>query len=194
VKVAGLKGTIEFMPNQNCPKCKQIKLIQTIRIRPDWSDIWATDSLTGTQGAFQINPQQPWPLSQCVEPAWFIDVNKQNIQILGEKPTLFYQDNNPVIENKVGSNIEGKPPVTSIIGDDPHTSIAGQRFEFETAAFCVDTKQFLGSVRWGFITKHSDANDVLSLASEALPTSVSATPSLSLLIASGLFTSYYAGQ
>jgi hypothetical protein len=191
---AGIHGTVEFTPGSDCPNCKQIKIIQNLRMVHDEDGRVAEDTLTGTKGALNT-PTPHGVLANAqrllgIQGGWHVDVNAEIIKKFGT-PSLYYQDNVQNMAHRIGSSGQGKGQAPSIIYDDPHTSLSGIRFEFESVAVCVDTNQVLGSVRWGFVTV---ADKDLNLSAELLPPYegyITDTPSPSFYAAIGKFNSYF---
>ena len=152
----GVKGKIVFNPSKKvCPSCKNIRLVQIVRvIRNDGTDFeWSEPEQNRNKVMTVADP------AKGVQPGWFVD-HKGEEQAEGKTASMFYRDYWPE-NSRDGGNTELGPAPASLFDIPLTLGLPVKSLSFETAAFCVDTGKFLGSVKWGF-TVNGNGNTVMT--------------------------------
>jgi hypothetical protein len=178
----GVKGTLEFSPDpKSCPKCKLIRLVQTLRIfeEPGVDYVWPGKDKP------KESMKSKEDKKKSIKPGFFVDHDPAHCE-KGKGCSLYYRDHWPnKTHSKDGSN-DGVTASSASLWDRPQGD-ANDIFEFETCARCDDTGEYLGCLDWGF-TADKDG--------KVTPTSPfeHGVPSSTFLDAVARFDKYYANK
>ncbi|HEY2722873.1 MAG TPA: DUF4157 domain-containing protein [Chitinophagaceae bacterium] len=153
--MAGLDGSISFMPTTTAPYSNEIKLIQVIKVRDTAGNDVDISSMPPGRGPSLRTKDNP---VTGAEGGFATDVLHQDFTVAGptnvadpgsQKP-LAYEGGIPVFGFKRSNDL--KDIKAAEIADTPG-STSDLNFQFETVAKGQDTNTVYGSLHWGFGTR-----------------------------------------
>jgi hypothetical protein len=142
----GVTGTITFKPNDKCPGCKLVKLVQIVQA---WDNAKTQHVWTDVDGK---NYSEREKIKSAT--GWVVDMRPELFTKGDGKASIYYRDSwaNPD-KSQDGSNTED----ASLW--DRTTGKVGATMFFETCARCADndgganqngSPKYLGCVKWGW--------------------------------------------